>query len=148
MIYKHTQHVPLPILGVAAAIGATVAVLTPGRIAKPAMIALVAGSTLTMRSLTVTVDDSMIEIQFGSWLTVKRILLFDVLECVITRTSPWSGWGVHYTGEAWLYNVYGLDAVELILRGGGMVVIGTDEPSELAAAIRALTVNAAENKVP
>jgi hypothetical protein len=147
MTYSHTQHVPVPILGVAAAVGAFVALLTPGRLAKPAMVALVAGSTYTFRSLTVTVDDSNIELQFGGWLTAKRILLSDVLECIITRTAPWTGWGIHYTGEGWLYNVYGLDAVQLVLKDGGKIIIGTDEPSELAAAIRSLTVNATQYKV-
>ena len=148
MTYNHTQQVPVPVLGVAAALGTAVAMLTPGRFAKPAMLALVAGSAFTMRSLTVTVDDTFIELQFGGWWTAKRILLSDVLECTITRTTFLNGWGIHYTGDGWLYNVYGLDAVELILKGGAKVIIGTDEPSELSAAIRALTVNASQHKVP
>lgn len=148
MTYNHTQQVPVPVLGVVAAIGAAVAMLTPGRFAKPAMLALVAGSTYTMRSLTVTVDNTFVELQFGGWLTAKRILLSDVLECTITRTNLLSGWGIHYTGDGWLYNVYGLDAVELVLKDGTKILIGTDEPSELSAAIRTLTVNATQNRVP
>lgn len=147
MTYSHTQHVPIPVLGLVAALGAAVAVLTPGRVLKPTMLAVVAGSAYTFRSLTVTVDDTMIEIQYGGWLNAKQILLSQVAECTITQSPLWKGWGIHFTGDAWLYNVYGQDVVEVILRDGTKILIGTDEPSELAAAIRTLTVNAAEFKV-
>ena len=42
------------------------------------------------------------------------------------RLGPWG----------WMYNVSGLDAVEIELKGGGRFRIGTDEPDELVRAIR------------
>jgi hypothetical protein len=38
-------------------------------------------------------------------------------------------------GQYWVWNVSGLDAVELTLRSGRRFRIGTDEPEELAKAI-------------
>jgi hypothetical protein len=36
----------------------------------------------------------------------------------------------------WLYNVGGLDAVEITLASGRMLRIGSDEPNALAAALQ------------
>ena len=49
---------------------------------------------------------------------------------------PLSGWGVHFVGDGWLYNVFGLDAVRISMKSGKIIYIGTDEPQVLAAAIR------------
>jgi len=38
----------------------------------------------------------------------------------------------------WMYNVWGLDAVELNLTSGKVFRIGTDEPAELLAAVEQL----------
>ena len=48
----------------------------------------------------------------------------------------WWGWGVRYYGQGWLYNVSGLDAVEIRLKSGKHIRIGTDEPEALVAEIR------------
>ena len=47
------------------------------------------------------------------------------------------GWGIRFTAFGWLFNVSGLDAVELALDSGKRVRIGTDEPRRLAEAVRA-----------
>ncbi|HEU4752170.1 MAG TPA: hypothetical protein VFU47_03600, partial [Armatimonadota bacterium] len=50
----------------------------------------------------------------------------------------WIGWGIRLAwdhGPISVYNVSGLEAVELRMKGGGRFRIGTDEPRELCAAI-------------
>jgi hypothetical protein len=50
--------------------------------------------------------------------------------------NPWYyGLGIHYTSDGWVFNVAGLDAVEIVLENGRKIRIGTDEPERLAAAI-------------
>jgi len=41
------------------------------------------------------------------------------------------GWGIRWTGSGWLFNVSGLDAVELSLKSGRRFRIGTDDPRGL-----------------
>ena len=53
------------------------------------------------------------------------------------RNLWYYGWGIRYTPHGWLFNVSGLDAVELELKNGRTWRVGTDEPVELLAAIQA-----------
>jgi len=39
-----------------------------------------------------------------------------------------AGWGIHYAGGGWLYNVNSQKAVELRLKDGRRCYIGTDDP--------------------
>lgn len=85
--------------------------------------------------LTVTLDESAIDIQFGPGWPRKRIALADVRGAEPVRNSWWYGWGIRLTPHGWMWNVSGLDAVEVLLADGRRTRIGTDEPRELAAAI-------------
>jgi hypothetical protein len=53
------------------------------------------------------------------------------------RNKWYYGWGVRGIPGGWMYNVWGLDAVELELASGKKFRIGTNEPEELVAALRA-----------
>ncbi len=88
-------------------------------------------------SLTVSVDSEAVELSFGPGLIKKRFLLAEVESVSVVRNSPMHGWGIHYTRKGWIYNVAGLDAVELRFRDGRVARIGTDEPAALEAEIRA-----------
>ncbi|HTL28989.1 MAG TPA: hypothetical protein VL282_07210, partial [Tepidisphaeraceae bacterium] len=48
-----------------------------------------------------------------------------------------SGWGVHYsfTGKGWAYNVTGDRGVQIRLKDGKWLLIGSQKPDELARAI-------------
>jgi hypothetical protein len=48
----------------------------------------------------------------------------------------WYGWGIRRGPGFRLYNVSGLDAVELRLKSGEVRRIGTDDPLALAAALK------------
>jgi len=53
------------------------------------------------------------------------------------RNKWWYGLGIRLTPHGWLYNVSGLDAIEIVRRSGKTFRVGTDEPKALAAALRA-----------
>lgn len=134
MIYSHTQVVPSGTLVGVGTLATFGALLAPGKM-KLFGGALVAGLMSTFRSLTVKVSERDIALRFGEWLEAKRIPLVSIKGCAPRRMSPLHGWGIHFVGDGWLFNVYGLDAVEVELLDGSKTFIGTDQPQALCEAI-------------
>ena len=87
-------------------------------------------------TLTVRIGGGEIECRFGPGLISKHIPLAAVRGARPVRTAWYQGWGIRLTSDGWLFNVSGLDAVEVELADGKRIRIGTDEPQTLAAAIR------------
>ncbi len=88
-------------------------------------------------SLTITVNDEAILVQFGLGIIRKKISLADVASCQPVRNQWWWGWGIKLIPGGWLYNVSGLEAVELRMKTGRVFRLGTDEPQRLAEFIQA-----------
>jgi len=86
-------------------------------------------------SLTVEVTGEKIACWFGPGLIRKEFALEDVVEVKTIRYPWYYGWGIRLTPKGWMFNVSGLDAVEISLRSGKHFLIGTDEPNRLASAI-------------
>ena len=105
----------------------------PVAIALPAII--VAVLALFYR-LTVTVDADAIRCAFGIGLISRTIPLDRVKDAQRVRNRWYYGWGIRRVPGAWMFNVSGLDAVEVTLEGGKRFRIGTDDPEGLLAAIR------------
>lgn len=91
--------------------------------------------TVLFCSLTVVVDEEELRFYFGPGFWTRRFSLAKIRSAGVVRNSPLVGWGIRYTGSGWLYNVSGLDAVELDVEGEGSVRIGTDEPERLKEAL-------------
>jgi hypothetical protein len=87
-------------------------------------------------SLTVSIQDGQLRIRFGLGWPRKTVPLSDISDVEITRTSFFEGWGVHRTRRGWLYNVSGYDAVLLKLASGRSMLVGSDEPRRLKAALQ------------
>jgi hypothetical protein len=87
-------------------------------------------------SLTVRIQDGELRIRFGLGWPRRTVSLSDIAAVEITRTSFINGWGVRWTRRGWLYNVSGLDAVLVKLASGRSLLIGTDEPRRLKAALQ------------
>jgi hypothetical protein len=91
---------------------------------------------LSLFSLTTAVSDDDVRVWFGIGLISRRIAL-NQLTSARTVTTHWIyGWGMRWIPGGWLWNVSGLDGVELALVNGRRFRIGTDEPERLAAAIQ------------
>jgi hypothetical protein len=86
-------------------------------------------------SLTVKVTDQELMFYFGPGFWTRRFALEDIIRVKVVRNSALYGWGIRYTHHGWLYNVSGLRAVEVTIRGEGQIRIGTDEPEKLKRAI-------------
>jgi len=99
-------------------------------------------------TMTVSVDDSAVEVRFGIGVIRKRVYLADIEACRIVRNPWYYGWGIHFIPGGILYNASGLSAVELQLMSGRLVRIGSGEPDVLAAALRHAAPGAADEIDP
>lgn len=133
--YEHTQKVPDKAMVAASIAGAALGFAPPGILAKLLTWGFFASVAATFHSLTVEVDAQEVRIRFGKGLIRKSFPLAQIRSVRAVRTTPLQGWGIHWIGAGWLYNIYGLDAVELSFHNRKHAFIGTDEPQKLVAAI-------------
>jgi hypothetical protein len=87
-------------------------------------------------SLTVVVNSNELEWYFGPGAWRYRMARTDIANVSIVRNSVLTGFGIRVRPGFRLYNVSGLDAVELHLKNGEIRRIGTDDASGLAAVLR------------
>jgi hypothetical protein len=142
-LYEHTQAGwPIRVAFLAAAVLFLVMTQLPelGRTPTPVAV-LVAGAAFaallgwTWGSLTVRIEGSELRVRFGPGWPRKTVPLAEIAAVEVTRTTFMEGWGIHRTRRGWLYNVSGFDAVLLQLTNGRSMMIGSDEPRRLKAAI-------------
>jgi hypothetical protein len=87
-------------------------------------------------SLTVIVGDNELRWYFGPALWQYRMTLDEIRAVRVVRNSWTNGFGIRMRPGFRLYNVSGLDAVELELNNGEIRRIGSDDAPGLAAALR------------
>ncbi len=87
-------------------------------------------------SLTVEVDNRLVRVRFGPGPISKSVELKDITGVEKVRNRWYYGWGIRRIPRGWLFNVSGLDAVELTLASGKRYRLGTDRPDELYEALR------------
>lgn len=87
---------------------------------------------LLFYGLTTRVTADTITASFGIGIIRKRILI-NRIKSVETVRNPWYfGWGIRFIPKGMLYNISGLDGVELKFKGTNRVIrIGTKEPIKL-----------------
>ena len=88
-----------------------------------------------MSALTISISDGFLKLRFGAGAWRKKFSLEDIVSAKAVKSRFWHGWGIHYTGTAWLYNIAGFDAVEITLKNAKKKWLGTDQPQELTTAI-------------
>jgi hypothetical protein len=87
-------------------------------------------------SLTVEVNGNELRWHFGPGFWTYRLALDDIETVAVVRNHWWNGFGIRMRPGFRLYNVSGLDAVELRLRSSDIRRIGTDDPQGLAGALK------------
>ncbi|MFQ5742420.1 MAG: hypothetical protein ACE5HV_02395 [Acidobacteriota bacterium] len=115
----------------------TIAII-PAVGARPVAVAVLALLVLCMvlfRSLTVEVAEKVVELRFGPGLIRKSFRVASIRQASVVRNRWYYGWGIRWTPHGWLFNISGLDAVQLKMVCGRRYRIGTDQPKELLAAI-------------
>ncbi len=139
MIYRHTQRGTL-ILITCLMIGTIGLVLSwTSRHWEPGVFMLVTtmATAALFSSLTVEVADQELRWHFGPGLWSYRLALDEIEDVAVVRNQWWNGWGIRIGPGFRLYNVSGLDAVELRLHANGVRRIGTDDPEGLVKVLRA-----------
>lgn len=137
--YRHTQFGWVVLFSMAGTfvVLTGVAATLPGRELAP-MLVIIPVLTIVFLlfiNLTVTVNSEFIRLSFGIGLIHKKFKLAAIKSAKPVRNSWWYGWGIRLTPHGWLFNVSGLEAVELEMNNGKRYRIGTDEPNRLAEAI-------------
>lgn len=87
-------------------------------------------------SLLIEVNDQDLRWQFGPGIIHKSVKLSEITQVEVTRTNWIEGWGIHLTSRGWLYNISGFSAIIVKLKNNQQFLLGTDEPEQLASAIR------------
>jgi hypothetical protein len=136
--YRHTQAgtLVLAVAGIPIVVLILVTLLVEVQAAALLTLALLVVMALLFGSLTVDVSRDSVLIRFGPGIIRKRFALPDVRGVGTVRNKWYYGWGIRMLPNGWLYNVSGLDAVELEMADGSRQRIGTDRPGELESAIR------------
>jgi hypothetical protein len=102
----------------------------------PVIVAFILGmATFLFASLTVEIDEEFLTVRFGPGLIRKSIPLRLIVGCQAVRNHWYYGWGIRKVPGGWMYNVSGLDALELRLQDGSIFRFGTDDPQGLMQAI-------------
>ncbi len=135
--YRHSQVGWVVIVAVLAAVLVVVPLVAiPGAPLGAVLVAavvLLAGVAFSI--LTVEVDARELRVSFTGGLVRRRIALAEVRAVRAVRNPWYYGWGIHVIPHGWIWNVSGLDGVELHLHDGHVFRIGTDEPEALVGAI-------------
>lgn len=143
-LYQHRQ-IGTVMLCITASTGLLVAMAAPATAPNYAAIlpiilfaAVILGVTgILFSSMTVRVHENALSWYFGPGFWKKTIPLTNIEKATATKTKWYWGYGIKYFGpKRWLYNVSGTDAVELRLRNGGWVRLGTDDVTGLMQALR------------
>jgi hypothetical protein len=138
MTYRHTQPGTLLLLCsvLAGLVGATLAFRAGQWQPAIAVIVLVVVIAFLFSSLTVEVGEGQLRWYFGPGVWSYRLPLAEIKDVGIVRNHWWNGWGIRMAPGFRLYNVSGLDAVELHVGPNDIRRIGTDDPQGLAQALK------------
>ena len=137
VLYSHTQRGTLMISAFVLVGGVILHQLIQGGSAWLwGLLGLALGIGCTFSSLTVTLTPTTLSAAFTPGWPRKVERLENIAESRVVRNPWYYGWGIRLTPVGMLYNVSGLDAVEIRTRQGKSFRIGTNEPDVLVSAIQ------------
>jgi hypothetical protein len=113
-------------------------VAPPARLVLGCVLALCLAAFAIFHSLSVEVGRDALSVRFGVGWPRRRFPLSEIKAARPVRNSWWYGWGIRMVPGAWtwMWNVGGLDAIELELADGRRFRVGTDDPRGLESALR------------
>ena len=104
-----------------------------------ASLAAIFAITVLFSKLLVRIEDTKLSASFGLGWPRRVVDLSDVATATPVRNRWIQGWGVRKISGGWMYNVWGLDAIEFKMTSGKLVRIGTNDTDDLLASVRVLT---------
>jgi len=96
---------------------------------------------LIFYKLTIYIDNANLRFKLGIGLISKKYLISDIKSCKPVRNNPLSGIGIRKIPGGWLYNVSGLNAIELTFKNQKSIVrVGTNQPDDIAEVISRMII--------
>ena len=93
---------------------------------------ILVASLLLFFQMKTSIDNEQIRISFGIGVIKKRIAIKNIEKVTIVRNKWYSGFGIRMIKNGWLYNIKGLDAVELKMKSSKSIIrIGTADSQNL-----------------
>jgi hypothetical protein len=147
--YRHTQIGWTIIIFMAIGVAIFAAILAHSGMSIVALAGLIvmAAGLAVFSTLTIEVTDEELRFYFTFGLFGREIPLAAIDKCVEVENSVLYGYGIRITPVGKLYNVSGSKAVELRLRGGDRLRVGSDEPKRVCAAVEPLLAKYASDPV-
>ncbi len=150
VLYKHTQigriSLLLAFFIIAAEIGLYfwLASTMPQDIDKSFLLAVFAASVVVVvfaavftSTMTVIVTSNKLCFSMGFGVFRKTIPLKQISDTRPVKNKWWHGWGIHYIPKVGtLYNISGMRSVEINLKDGKNLRIGSDQPCLLSSTIK------------
>jgi len=138
MSYRHTQSgiVMIAACLLAGTLSAAMAWHSGQWPASIVLIILMIAAAFLFSSLTVEIGEDELRWYFGPGFWTYRLPLTEIEDVAVVRNHWWNGFGIRMGAGRRLYNVSGLDAVELKVGPNDVRRIGTDDPQGLADALR------------
>lgn len=140
MVYQHIQRTGVWLVGLAALEAVVLVVLVVAGAPAVALVVALAVVSLavllaaTFSRLRVEIDETEVRLAFGSGWPRRTVDVGAIVSARAVRNRWWYGWGIRWIPGGTLWNVWGLDAVELALASGRVLRVGTDDPAGLLAA--------------
>ena len=93
--------------------------------------------TFLFYKLKTTVYRNRIKLSFGIGMIFKNIDMSKIKNVEVVRNRWFYGWGVRFILNGWMWNIYGLDAVELTFHDKKSIFrIGSQNPKKLKEKIQ------------
>jgi len=92
-------------------------------------------TVLSATRLTTRVTSTTVELVWRLGWPSNAIDRAAIVGATAHRNTWVAGWGIRKVSRGWMWNVWGLDAVELELAGGNVFRIGTDDQTGLLTAL-------------
>ena len=86
---------------------------------------------LIFTSLTIQICNGQLSWYFGPGFWKKEIELREIVSVHTIRIKWYYGFGIRLIPTGWMYNVSGLDAVQIKLKNSKIITLGKDEPEKL-----------------
>lgn len=137
--YKHRQWGTVTLVGMIILAATILAIHDATQIFPSAAIGVLFGiltiTAIVFSSMTIEVNESEVSWFFGPGIFKKRLLLEEIGHCSKVKNPIWMGFGIHAFGTGWIYNVSGLLGIEIELKSGSFIRLGTNQPNYLLQAI-------------
>lgn len=136
--YEHVQRGWLRALLLAVAAGMAAFAVTVWQDDSGAAVGLVVVAglmvVLSFCFVTLTVRDAgdRLTVRFGPLVLFRTSVRYADITHVEAMRPKYFSWGIHWTPKGWLWNIHGLDSVQVVA-GRRKLLIGTDDPVGLAA---------------